>query len=349
LILTRQIEEKLTIMTSITKEGVAWQEPLSASAGTIEDLLSDENIDTSYEPFSREPEYMDANRAFIKTLPMDKSTRVVDLACGTSTMTGLVLEHIYGDGPCNPASVGAEPTRFLGLDLSRESLLLGQQFLAGLGYLVTSNPNAQVATPAAHTVDLMEGSADRLPMVDNCADFVIMGNAIQLVLDQDALFAEISRILRPGGRFAFNTSFYAGTYTPGTEHVYIRWMQEAIAYVTKRDAELRAMGHPGVKRKRGNGHRAFSRPWLSADDYIKQAAKYGLEVEVTNERTVMLDQRCFETIGAYAGLAKVLLSGYPVKLACEALEKAAGPTLESVNMKEVPRYWLEVVLRKTSD
>ena len=60
----------------------------------------------------------------------------------------------------------------------------------------------------------------------------------------------------------------------------------------------------------------------------------------------MLNQRCFETIGAYAGLAKVLLSGYPVKLACEALEKASAPTLVVIGMDEVPRFWLEMVVQK---
>ena len=338
-------------MTNTTSEHAARQETLPSGTGRGEELQTEEeNIDTSYEPFSREPEYIEANQAFIRTLPLDKHTRVVDLACGTSTMTGLVLEHIYGEGGYRAESGqdGAELQRMLGLDLSRESLLLGQQYLAGLGYLVPSDTRkVPTATPAVHVVDLIEGTADRLPFADNCADLAIMGNAIQLIGDLDGLFSELSRILRTGGEFAFNTSFYAGTYVPGTEHVYMRWMQEAIAYITKRDAELRAAGRPGIKRKRGNAARAFSKPWLSVDDYTQKMERHGLKVEVTNERTVMLNQRCFETIGAYAGLAKVLLSGYPVKLACEALEKAAGPTLEAVQMKEVPRYWLEVVARKT--
>ena len=55
-----------------------------------------------------------------------------------------------------------------------------------------------------------------------------------------------------------------------------------------------------------------------------------------------MNQRCFETIGAYAGLASVLFSGYPVHLASEALQETAGPALAAVGMVEVPRLWLEV-------
>ena len=336
-------------MTNNINENVAQQDVQPVDMSHLEDLLvDDENIDTSYEPFSREPQYINANRDFIQTLPIDRTTRIVDLACGTSTMTGLMLEKLYGEGSYKPGSVDeVNSQRILGMDLSRESLLHGQRYLAGLGYLVPSDTErVPTASTHMHMVDLIEGSADCLPFVDNCADFSIMGNAIQLIDNLDGMFSELNRILVPGGRFAFNTSFYAGTYTPGTEHIYVNWMQEALAYIKERDEELRATGHPGVKRKRGNAARAFSKPWMSLGDYTARLEQHGFKVEVSDERVVTLDQRCFETIGAYAGLAKVLLSGYPVKLACEALERASAPTLAKANMPEVPRYWLEVVARK---
>jgi len=336
-------------MTNNIEENFVQDELQPVDLRELEDLLvDDENIDTSYEPFSREPQYINANRDLIQTLPIDKTTRIVDLACGTSTMTGLMLEKIYGDGNYKSGSEdAANPQRIIGMDLSRESLLHGQQFLAGKGYLVASDPQrVPMAEPHMHTVDLLEGSADCLPLVDDCADFSIMGNAIQLIDNLDGMFSELNRILVPGGRFAFNTSFYAGTYTPGTEHIYVNWMQEALAYIKGRDEILKAAGHPGVKRQRGNAARAFSKPWMSPDDYAAKLEQHGFTIEVSYERTVMLDQRCFETIGAYAGLAMVLLSGYPVKLACVALERAAAPTLEKANMPQVPRYWLEVVARK---
>ena len=315
---------------------------------------ADENVDTSYEPFSREPEYIEANRLFIETLPLKPSMQILDMACGTGTMTDLILNQFQkGEVQWQGAAVAGATDDFprvIGIDLSRESLRLGQQHLAGLGFL--SLPNAtepSLKWQSANTVFLVEGTADCLPVADQSMDLAIIGNAIHMVQDQKQLFSEVARVLRPGGYFAFNTSFYAGTYVSGTEHGYLRWVQEALNYIRKRDAEMRAAGLPGVKRKRGQAGRAFSVPWLSIEDYTQAMASHGLITRQYSQRTVMLNQRCFETIGSYAGLAKVLLSGYPVTLACEALEKASGATLDAVQMTEVPRYWLEMVAQKAQD
>lgn len=293
------------------------------------DLYGSDDVDTSYEPFSREPEYIEANRQFVANLGVRPGMQVLDIACGTATMTDLLFE--MAGGPQAPLKV-------VGLDLSRESLLFGQQYLRGRAvYRPLTDWDQNTAA-----VYLLEGTAERLPLADASVDLALMGNAIQLVGNLDAMVAEIARVLRPGGRFGFNTSFYSGTYCPGTEHVYIRWVQEALGYIMRRDAQLRAAGQPGIPRQRGKAARAFSKPWLSADDYAQALQARGFKVERRFERTVPLTQSSFEKIGAYAGLAKVLLSGYPVKLASEALEWAAGPTLEAVGMVEVPRFWLEM-------
>lgn len=39
----------------------------------------------------------------------------------------------------------------------------------------------------------------------------------------------------------------------------------------------------------------------------------------------------------------MLLSGYLVELACEALEKSVGPAFEVMDVEAVPRSWLEVI------
>lgn len=298
----------------------------------MSNILNEDQIDTSYEPFSREPEYIEANRAFVASLPVGPAPRVLDLACGTLSMTDQLLEEL--EARQSDAAPGTP--RVFGLDLSRESLALGRQFIA------------EKRSPAIlDQVFLVEGTATSLPFPAEHFDAVMMGNAIQLVPDLDAMLREVHRVLRTGGIFAFNTSFYAGTYCPGTEHVYIRWVQESLDYVLRRDRELRAQGQPGIKRHRGTAGKAFSKPWLSADDYARGVEAAGLRVTATHERTVILKQSSFEKIGAYAGLAKVLLSGYPVKLACEAMERAAGPTLQAVGMVEVPRYWLEMTATKS--
>jgi len=49
-------------------------------------------------------------------------------------------------------------------------------------------------------VDFVEGEIERLPFEDGTVDVVISNGVIDLVPDKDAVFAEIFRVLKPGGR-----------------------------------------------------------------------------------------------------------------------------------------------------
>jgi len=263
---------------------------------------------------------VELNRGFLEALELEGPLRVLDLACGTCTLTSLLLDQV------------ARQATIVGIDLSRRSLELARTELGELEL-------------PAH-VDLVEATADRLPVIADLADLVIMGNAIHCLPDLDVFLEEVVRALKPGGTFAFNSSFYAGTFVPGTERFYDEWMKEAARYVLQRDRELKAAGLPGVKRRKGRADPAFSRRWLSPAEFRALLERHGFEVFHLEERTVMMSRRAFETVGAYEGLAAVLLSGYPVDLACEALTRSVASGLDKVGLTEVPRYWLEVAAVK---
>lgn len=276
-------------------------------------------VETSYEPFSREPEYVEANRAFLAALGLSARGRILDLACGTGTLGDLLLER-------DPAR------RLVGLDLSDESLRLAREH-----FVARETP-----------VDLVRGTADRLPFAPAAFDAVVMGNAIHNLPDAGALLGEIRRVLRPGGRFAFNSSFYAGTFPAGTEAFYHRWLRHALGHLQRRDRELRTAGQAGIPRRRGSGAPAFSRRWSSPDEWRETLARAGFAVDRVHERTVMLTRGNLEAVGAYVGLATVLLSGYPAEAACDALVASAAPVLAEMQLTAVPRNWLEVGARRSS-
>jgi ubiquinone/menaquinone biosynthesis C-methylase UbiE len=279
---------------------------------------------TSYEPFSDEPEYLEANRAFLDSLPMASCADILDLACGTGILSEMMLQ-------VNPTR------RIVNSDLSHESLLLTRKRLTRAGLMANGHRRG------GQSIGLIEATADILPMHDHQFDAVIMGNAIHIPPDTDRLLQEIRRVLRPNGLLAFNSSFYAGTYPPGTEKFYQQWMIEALRFIKQRDEELKHNGQEGVRRVRGRATSAFSKPWPTIEEWRTRLENNTFHLHGHYERTVMMDQRSFETVGAYAGLACVLLSGYPVPLACEALQAAAGPAFAAVDLKAVPRLWLEVV------
>jgi ubiquinone/menaquinone biosynthesis C-methylase UbiE len=291
-------------------------------------------IDTSYEPFSRQPEYIQVNRGFINTLPLRNCQTVLDLACGTGTLTDLLLEVDAG-------------RQIIGVDLSHESLNLARQHFMDSGHLdpTAAKPSGSSECKTPRLL-FFQSTADCLPFADQSVDAAVMGNAIHNLPNQDILLQEIHRVLKPKALFAFNSSFFAGTYPAGTEHLYHEWLKIALKHIMTKNRELRSKGLKGITRKRGTGHRAFSKQWPTPEEWSRRLMQNGFGVQWYCHRTIMMNRRSLETVGAYAGLAGVLLSGYPVEIACEALEAAAGPAFESAGMQEVRRLWLEVAAVK---
>ena len=78
--------------------------------------------------------------------------------------------------------------RVVGIDMTAEMLAKARQTGEGLGL--------------AH-VEFRQGLAETLPVQDGWADVVISNGVINLCTDKKAVFAEIFRVLRPGGRLQF--------------------------------------------------------------------------------------------------------------------------------------------------
>src|SRR6266581_3723519 len=75
-----------------------------------------------------------------------------------------------------------------GIDMTAEMLAKSRQTAQALGL--------------AH-IQFREGLAEALPVQDAWADVVISNGVINLCADKQAVFAEIFRVLRPGGRLQF--------------------------------------------------------------------------------------------------------------------------------------------------
>src|SRR5437763_13070509 len=75
-----------------------------------------------------------------------------------------------------------------GVDMTAEMLAKSRQSAAALGLA---------------NVEFSDGLAEQLPVADAWADVVISNGVINLCADKRAVFAEIFRVLRPGGRLQF--------------------------------------------------------------------------------------------------------------------------------------------------
>ena len=102
--------------------------------------------------------------------------RVVDVGSGAG-FDSFVAAHQAG------------PTgKVIGVDMTEEMLAKSRSTAATLGL--------------AH-IEFREGLAENLPVDDGWADVVISNGVINLCADKKAVFSEILRVLRPGGRLQF--------------------------------------------------------------------------------------------------------------------------------------------------
>ena len=99
--------------------------------------------------------------------------RVLDLGCGAGT-DSLVAAQMVG----RAGSV-------TGIDMTPEMLAKAR---AAAGELAATN------------VHFVEAEAERLPFADESFDVIVSNGVVDLIPDKDAVFAELYRVLAPGGR-----------------------------------------------------------------------------------------------------------------------------------------------------
>jgi ubiquinone/menaquinone biosynthesis C-methylase UbiE len=286
--------------------------------------------DTTYEPYSQDPGYIHANEALMASLDLTGVRRVADLACGT----GLLSQKLLALKP---------DLAICGLDLDAAQIEIASRHFADTGVPVGSLDDVRAAGKAGKPcVHLRVQSAMELPFEDDEIDLTVIGNAIHLMPSKPDFLAEVARVLRPGGQLVFNSVFYVGTFPPGSESVFTEWMKEAVVVLSELNAERRAAGQPPIPRQRGKGTKAFSKGWLSEDDWRGMLTEAGFSVASANHRPVPISREGLALVGAYGGLAEVLMSGYPVDVASNCLQLAAGRAFDRLGITEVPRNWLEV-------
>lgn len=290
-----------------------------------------ELVDSTYEPYSQDPGYIAANEALIEGIELGGASRVADLACGTGLLSQLLMRRAPNLTVCaidlDPVQIGIATRTFK------------DQGVAVVDSLEALRAAAKAGTGAVH---LRAASAMELPFEDAEIDLIVQGNSIHLMPDRAAFLREVARVLRPGGRFVFNSVFYVGTFVPGSEAVFSEWMKEAVLVLNRMNAERAARGEPGIPRKRGTHGRAFQKDWLSAEGWTEALAEAGIDTISAGHRPVPISQKGLQLVGAYGGLAEVLMSGYPVDIASECLQEGAVRAFENLGITEVPRNWLEI-------
>ena len=104
---------------------------------------------------------------------LEPGERVLDLGSGAGTDSLVAAQMVAPDG------------HVTGIDMTPEML---------------SKARAAADEMGQENVAFLEAEAERLPFADSRFDVVISNGVIDLIPDKDAVFSELFRVLRPGGR-----------------------------------------------------------------------------------------------------------------------------------------------------
>ena len=104
---------------------------------------------------------------------IEPGSTVLDLGCGAGTDLLIAAQMVGADG------------RVIGIDMTATMLARARQSAEEMGL---------------GKVELHEGLIESVPIADASVDVVISNGVIDLVPDKEAVFDEIDRVLRPGGR-----------------------------------------------------------------------------------------------------------------------------------------------------
>jgi len=110
-------------------------------------------------------------------LKLQAGEHVLDLGSGAGIDVFLAAKRVGKDG------------RVIGVDMTPEMLQKARANAVKLGI---------------HTVEFREGRLEKLPVVDASIDAVTSKCVINLVPDKAAVFQEIARVLKPGGRMVIS-------------------------------------------------------------------------------------------------------------------------------------------------
>jgi arsenite methyltransferase len=131
--------------------------------------------------------------------PQDLLARVPEASCESFA------------GVANPFSMGAlqpgEDVLDVGSGAGMDTLVAAQMVgptgsVTGIDMTpeMVVKARGSVAEMGLDNATIIEGSAEHLPFDDATFDVVISNGVIDLIPDKDAVFSEITRVLRPGGR-----------------------------------------------------------------------------------------------------------------------------------------------------
>ena len=262
----------------------------------------------TFTKFANNAFYRTQNANLIDMAGVGSGQRIVDLACGNGGVTKLIVERLRG----------ARDSVIIGIDHSSEMLRLAMEEFNGAKNAAVQFVQSQVE----HVSDAVKESVDT----------VFFCNAIHYIPDKNELLSEVSKMLKPGGKLAFNTSFYDGAHPPETILFARKWMMRS-ARILRREYGLSPVRSDKVE----------SRRQLTPEDYRGLLEGHGFRIAKQEIETVQVPIDGWRDISAFKDFIDGVMPGVPLDKASAALQKGCEQVFQEMKLDFVPRNWLRVV------
>ena len=262
----------------------------------------------TFSKFSENAFYTKLNARLVDMAEVGSGQRIIDLACGTGGVTQLISDRLRG---------------------ARDSVIIAIDHSATA--LKQAMDNLKDARDAA--IDFVQSRVELVgDAVKESADTVIFCNAIHYIPDKDSLLIEISKTLKPGGKFAFNTSFFEGGQPPESQAFYRSWMLKA-SRVLRREYGLAPV----------SSQKAEARRHLTPEQYRSLVERHGFRVHKQEIDPVQVPIEGWLDISAFEDFITGIMPGVPLDKASEALRKGCVQAFNDLGIEYVRRDWLDVV------
>jgi ubiquinone/menaquinone biosynthesis C-methylase UbiE len=262
-----------------------------------------ENDRYGFSRFASHPFFEEVNRWLVERVGV-LGHRFVDLACGPGAVTELIVQKLMEHGR---GLVYAVDPSISELDRARRRIASG-------------------------LVEFIQGSAENLSRLVPQVDVVVFCNAIHLIKDKGQVLSEIRKVLRAGGTFAFNTTFFRGCYPPGTERFYRYWVLRAAHYLRER----------GISVLRTE--RTDSLKWVTPEEYGALVSAAWFVEPSWRLHEVTLSPESLEDIGQFSLFVHGALPNVPLEIGADALAQAVRPAMRDAKITGgVPRFWLQFI------
>ena len=271
------------------------------------------NNEFGFSKFSDNDFYSNVNKELINSLDIKSDLKIVDLGCGSGGISKIITDKLKDIKSVNSSIVA--------VDSSEISLREAKANLRSVS-------DTMITFVQSRYEEFSSKIKDKV-------DLVVLCNAIHYLDDKELVIKDVMKILKPGGRFVFNSSFFDGAHPEHTLGFYRKWMFKAMRILSKE-----------YKTRPVKADKIESRVQLNPNQYIDVLKNCGMEIINSKIREVNVPIDGWIDISGFKDFIEGVMPGVNLDIASKSLQQAVKDTFEEMKLTFVQRNWMEIVAAK---